>query len=117
MAPKKRFTAEEAKAIGEKLGIDWSKFDVEQFRAGMDVELEHGLRDLSTNVRWSERRKPTGRTSRSQVRAPVPHASPHPAEERLHPGRELPLCAVWRTTTNSIPRRSSAPAACSPTAD
>ena len=50
MAPKKRFTAEEAKAIGEKLGIDWSKFDVEQFRAGMDVELEHGLRDPGTNV-------------------------------------------------------------------
>jgi len=47
---KKRFTAQEAKLIGEKLGIDWSKFDVEQFRAGMDTELEHGLRDLQTNV-------------------------------------------------------------------
>jgi len=32
------------------LGIDWSKFDVEQFRMGMDVELEHGLRDSHTNV-------------------------------------------------------------------
>lgn len=47
---KKTFTAEEAKAIGEKLGIDWSKFDVEQFRIGMDVELEHGLVNLITNV-------------------------------------------------------------------
>ena len=44
------FTAEEAKKIGEDLGIDWSKFDVEQFRKGMDVELEHGLRDTHTNV-------------------------------------------------------------------
>lgn len=44
------FTAEEAKKIGEELGIDWSKFDVEQFRKGMDVELEHGLRDTHTNV-------------------------------------------------------------------
>lgn len=50
MASKKRFTAEEAKSIGEKLGIRWDKFDVEQFRMGMDVELEHGLCDPSTNV-------------------------------------------------------------------
>lgn len=47
---KKSFTAEEAKTIGEQLGIDWSKFDIEQFRMGMDVELEHGLINLVTNV-------------------------------------------------------------------
>ncbi len=47
---KKSFTADEAKVIGEQLGIDWSKFDVEQFRMGMDVELEHGTHDLQTNV-------------------------------------------------------------------
>lgn len=47
---KKTFTAEEAKKIGEQLEIDWSKFDVEQFRMGMDVELEHGTVDLVTNV-------------------------------------------------------------------
>jgi hypothetical protein len=47
---KKTFTAEEAKKIGEQLGIDWSKFDVEQFRMGMDVELEHGTVDPNTNV-------------------------------------------------------------------
>ena len=46
----KSFSAEEAKKTGEELGIDWSKFDVEQFRRGMDVELEHGLRDPNTNV-------------------------------------------------------------------
>jgi hypothetical protein len=46
----KSFTAEEAKTIGEKLGIDWSKFDVEQYRMGMDVELEHGTRNPMTNV-------------------------------------------------------------------
>lgn len=44
------FTQEQAKEIGEKLGIDWSKFDVEQFRMGLDVELEHGLVDPNTNV-------------------------------------------------------------------
>ncbi len=47
---KKAFTAEEAKAVGEQLGIKWDKFDVDQFRRGMDVELEHGTRDPSTNV-------------------------------------------------------------------
>ncbi len=50
MTSKKSFTAEEATIVGGKLGIDWSKFDVEQFRMGMDVELEHGLRDPETNV-------------------------------------------------------------------
>jgi len=47
---KKTFTAEEAKKIGEQIGIDWSKFDVEQFRMGMNVGLEHGLVDPVTNV-------------------------------------------------------------------
>lgn len=50
MEPKKSFSTEEAKKIGEALGIDWTKFDVEQFRRGMEVELEHGLRDANTNV-------------------------------------------------------------------
>ncbi len=50
MSEKKAFTYEQAKEIGEKLGIDWKKWDVEQFRRGMDVELEHGTEDPKTNV-------------------------------------------------------------------
>ncbi len=50
MTGKKHFTSEEARRVGKALGIDWSKFDVEQFRMGMDVELEHGLADPHTNV-------------------------------------------------------------------
>jgi len=50
MSSKKSFSLDEAKNIGEQLGIKWDKFDVEQFRMGMDVELEHGLRDSATNV-------------------------------------------------------------------
>ena len=50
MSAKKQFTAEQARQIGEMLGIDWKRFDVEQFRMGLDVELEHGLVDPSTNV-------------------------------------------------------------------
>jgi len=50
MTVKYHFLPEEAKRIGESLGIDWSKFDVEQFRRGMDVELEHGTENSATNV-------------------------------------------------------------------
>jgi len=50
MGAKKYFNVSEAEKIGKKLGITWDKFDVEQFRMGMDVELEHGLRDPATNV-------------------------------------------------------------------
>ena len=50
MTGKEHFTSEEARQIGEKLGIDWSLFDVEQYRMGLDVELEHGRVDPHTNV-------------------------------------------------------------------
>ena len=50
MSEKRYFEPDQAKAIGDRLGVDWSRFDVEQFRIGMDVELEHGLRDVLTNV-------------------------------------------------------------------
>ena len=52
MSSSKRFSAEEATRVGEQIGIDWETvpFDVEQFRAGMDVELEHGTHDPATNV-------------------------------------------------------------------
>ena len=48
----KTFSTDEALRVAEKLGIDWdtSPFDVEQFRRGMDVELEHGTHDPETNV-------------------------------------------------------------------
>jgi hypothetical protein len=52
MTKRTSFTADEARPIGEEIGIDWGSapFDVEQFRMGMDVELEHGLHDPATNV-------------------------------------------------------------------
>ena len=50
MSEKKIFTMEQAKKIGENLGINWSKFNTEQFRMGLDVELEHGTIDPHTNV-------------------------------------------------------------------
>lgn len=50
MNTRKEFTNEEAKKIGETLNIQWNTFSVEQFKEGMNVELEHGLRDPETNV-------------------------------------------------------------------
>jgi hypothetical protein len=46
----KFFTIEEAKKIGNEIGIDWNKVDAEQFKQGLHVELEHGLHDKETNV-------------------------------------------------------------------
>ncbi len=52
MTGRTSFTSEEARRVGEEIGIDWTSasFDLEQFRMGMDVELEHGLQDLLTDV-------------------------------------------------------------------
>lgn len=47
---KEKFTDKEAKKVGEQLGIKWDKFDIDQFRRGMDVELEHGTINKNTNV-------------------------------------------------------------------
>lgn len=47
---KGKFTTEEARWAGEQIGIDWGEFDIEQFRMGLEVEMEHGLVDPVTNV-------------------------------------------------------------------
>ena len=50
MSATKSFTTAQAVEIGNALGIDWSKFDVEEFRKGLTVELEHGRKDPTTDV-------------------------------------------------------------------
>ena len=42
MGNKRQFSTEEARSIGTQLDIDWSQIDLEQFRRGLTVELEHG---------------------------------------------------------------------------
>ena len=56
MTTNAHFTADEARRIGTQIGIDWesSPFDVDEFRDGMDVELEHGSRDSETDVTGSD---------------------------------------------------------------
>jgi hypothetical protein len=56
MTEHESFTAAQAREVARAIGIDWSTaaFDVEQFRAGMDVELEHGSHDPQTDVTGSD---------------------------------------------------------------
>lgn len=48
--PRKGVSPRKAHKIGEELGVDWSRIDLEELRRGMEVELEHGRRDPATNV-------------------------------------------------------------------
>jgi len=50
MTTKKHITIKEAKLTGERLGIKWDKFNVDQFKIGMEVELEHGTIKKLTNI-------------------------------------------------------------------
>jgi hypothetical protein len=50
MTAKKQISMEDAKIIGERLGIKWDKFDINQYKMGMMVELEHGTVNPLTNV-------------------------------------------------------------------
>ncbi len=52
MSAERKVSADEARGVGEQIGIDWESapFDVEQLRIGMEVEFEHGSHDPQTNV-------------------------------------------------------------------
>jgi hypothetical protein len=47
-----RFTEVAARTIGESIGVDWTSapFALEEFRTGLEVELEHGAHDPETDV-------------------------------------------------------------------
>ena len=50
MTAERRTTPEQAREVGDQIGVDWDRFELEQFRAGMDVEYEHGSGDPQTDV-------------------------------------------------------------------
>jgi hypothetical protein len=50
MVSQRKFTVEEARRVGDEIGINWAEVDLEQFRMGLEVELEHGVRNVVTNV-------------------------------------------------------------------
>jgi len=47
---KREFSKEEAKEIGDGIGVRWSRIPIEEFRLGLSVELEHGAHDPDTDV-------------------------------------------------------------------
>ncbi len=57
MAETPRTAREEARRVGDAIGVDWSRYDLEQFRAGMDVEFEHGADDPQTDVTGDDRHR------------------------------------------------------------
>jgi len=50
LGEEKRTTREEARRVGDEIGVDWERFELEQFRIGMVVEYEHGAHDPQTDV-------------------------------------------------------------------
>ncbi|MCJ7754491.1 MAG: hypothetical protein MUP13_07990 [Thermoanaerobaculales bacterium] len=50
MSSSRDFNVDEAKSIGNQLQVNWEKVDLEEFRLGLAVELEHGSRDPDTDV-------------------------------------------------------------------
>ena len=50
MTQTQRTSIDEARRVGDAIGVDWDRLDLEQFRKGMDVEYEHGSHDPQTDV-------------------------------------------------------------------
>jgi hypothetical protein len=47
---KKEFTLEDAQRLGEVVGIDFGHCNIEEFRQGLSIELEHGSANPETNI-------------------------------------------------------------------
>jgi hypothetical protein len=99
MSEKTHFTTEEARAAGERIGVDWeiSQFGVEQFRKGMDVELEHGTQDLETNV------------TDDDVTVTTKIARAHLSEFPDYYSRLAVMEAYWAGSNRAGPPRASGP--------
>lgn len=46
----KKIGRQEAKQIGDNLGINWNLLSLDEFTMGINVEFEHGTRYPETNV-------------------------------------------------------------------
>ena len=75
MSGERRTTPDEARRVGDQIGVDWNRFDLEQFRAGMDVEFEHGSHDPQTDV--------TGDDPVMTGKIAAVAARPGPVDERI----------------------------------
>lgn len=50
MTEKRHTSPEEARRIGDEIGVDWERYPLEEFRTGLDIEFEHGSHDPQTDV-------------------------------------------------------------------
>ena len=46
----KKFSTQNAKEIGDDLGINWNEIKLDEFTKGLNIELEHGTKYPETNV-------------------------------------------------------------------
>lgn len=46
----KKLNSQDAKEIGDDLGINWKEVNLDEFTKGVNIELEHGTRYPETNV-------------------------------------------------------------------
>ncbi len=46
----REFSEDEARTIGEAIGLDWKLYSLDEFRVGLAIELEHGSHDAQTDV-------------------------------------------------------------------
>ena len=51
---KNEFGTDDARKIGEQIGVDFTKFDHGEFRKGLAIGLGHGSHDPETNVTNSD---------------------------------------------------------------
>ena len=50
MSSSRSVSVDEARAVGAGIGVDFDVVSIEEFRRGLEVELEHGTRWAETNV-------------------------------------------------------------------
>lgn len=55
-----KLNSQDAKEIGDDLGIDWNEVRLDEFTKGVNVEFEHGKRFPETNVTDNDK-KMTGK--------------------------------------------------------
>ena len=85
MHNKRWISAEEVQQVGATLGLDWQKIDLEQFRRGLEIELEHGARDPETNVTQDDLAR-TGKIAWAHLKEfPDYYTRPDPLKARQTP--------------------------------
>jgi hypothetical protein len=81
MVSQRVFSTEEAREVGDRLGADWTRVNPEQFRLGLEMELEHGVRNVVTNLTNSDLRL-TGRIALAHLmKFPDYYAQPAPVPD------------------------------------